>query len=395
MTACCRRNSATGYTSINATESKNSKSVQCGRKFEYLCGGPFPRLRGNIPWQLTIVAVFTACSVVFPLLIFNPHQENALESSDEDRNGIIGICLAGAVVGMITIGSLVSEAHAFCDMRTKRWAPSPCTLFTAALVACIALTAFYDHEAKHVINETATVNAWVNETLKILENNCTGTVLVKKTAMTSDNCTRCEEDQYVNHFPGPFQSILLPHVNVTFCNVSFPFCGLKLDWFHDVNANWSAPGNPYLCGTDSMTTTGQTSTSSTTWWQNACILSYLAADLKLFPPMIMKYIQVDDNCGNFQGFATEHRSLLARCYPNAVFNKSCDSHYGNVFFEEVQLSLDFIQNKTVPAPKRAEQVVKLANNPAIFLGSRIALGVSMIYETGGFLLRNFALKNPR
>jgi hypothetical protein len=109
----------------------------------------------------------------------------------------------------------------------------------------------------------------------------------------------------------------------------------------------------------------------------------------------MKYTRLDDVCGNLEGFATSHRSLLARCFPHAVFEKNCDSPYGTTFFEEVQMNLSNIQNQSLPDPKRAREVVQMANSPGMILGSGITLVVSVSYEVVQFVFRNFVCKNPR
>lgn len=391
MTLCCRRRSEAVYEVINDVETTKKVSSWRGQKISYCCGGPFPRRGANVAWHLTLLAVFAVCASVFPLLIFNPHRENVLDGSGE-KNGIVGLCVGGVAIGCITILSSVSESQIFCDLRKKRWFPSPCTAFTAALITIIALTAVFEREANQQMQTYHSTNTWVNQTIISLEKNCTTSVLANNGAMTLDNCTSCKEDYFVNPFKGPYQSTLLPQVDVSFCKVDYPSCGLKLDWFHNILSNWTVPGKPYLCGVQMTETTHGTTDS---WEHSMCVQSYLALQLGLFPPMILRYTQLDDICGNLAGFATNHRSLLARCYPQANIDDDCDTPYAATFFKEVQMGLSFIQNQSLPFPERAHQVITLTNTPAWILAPKMVLGLSVIYEAAQFYLRGFVFKNPR
>lgn len=391
MTSCCRRNSMTDYETINDTESTKKVSKWRGQKVSYFCGGPFPHLGANVAWHLTLIAVFTACASVFPLLILNPHRENVLESSGDDK-GIVGICVGGATVAIMSIMSCSFEAHTFCDLRKKRLYPSPCTAYIAALVTFIALAAVFENQANQEMQTYNSTNFWINKTIGVFEKNCTGTVVANYRAMTLDNCSSCEEDYLLNPFKGPYQSILLPDVNVSFCNVDYPFCGLQLDWFHNILSNWTVPGRSYLCGVQMTETTDSTTDA---WEHSMCVQSYLATRLGLYPPMILEYTQLNEVCGNLAGFATNHRSLLARCYPNAVFKRNCDTHYAATFFKELQMSISFMQNQSLPFPERAYQVMELVNKPAMVFAPKMALGASLVYEAAMLYVRNFIVENHR
>lgn len=360
MTICCQRRDDQ-MPLINESIIKNV--TWKSHLVSFNCGG---HKRGNASiFSLSLIALSIAslASVVLSKANYNDEWS---QSSVEGWASLIGL-------GIIILTSIVMEGSSFGGKK-PRICISPALLVTAALVAsCTTLLGMRGY-ADHEISSFTHNQKWVNETNRMIKDNCDAIVSVKQQNWTSDDCALCDEttgtlDTFMN---GPYLStlstptILAVNENIDHCNLPQTRMNVTL------SANRSETGRNYLCGLPFTTSSAPT---TATMLEEECLYRYISERFCIFPPLELKG-DASSKGLSLGGFSSVHISVLDRCLPentaNACFSyrKSCDTAAATAFFDQIQNEYTEVKNQTLPYPAESYKVLTLTRAlvvPAILI----------------------------
>lgn len=360
MTICCQRRDDQ-MPLIN--ESPDHAVSWKGHLVSFHCGG---HKRGHASiFSLSLIALSIA-SLASVVLSKSNYDDEWSQLPVEGWASLIGL-------GIIVLTSIVLEGISFGGKK-PRICISPALLVTAAMVASCTTLLVMRGYADHEISRFTHNQKWVNETNRMIRENCDSIVSIKQQNWTSDDCALCDEtsgtlDTFMN---GPYLStlsnptILEVKENIEECNLPQTRMNVTL------SANRSESGRNYLCGLP-FTTTIVPATS--TKLEDECLYRYISERFCIFPPLELKG-DASSKGLSLGGFSTVHISVLDRCLPENTadacfpYRKSCDTAAATAFFDQIQNEYAEVKNQTLPYPAESYKVLTLTRAlvvPAILI----------------------------